>query len=126
MRDGDGRILVVDDDEDIRQIVALVLEPSGYRVAGAVNGFEALARLEAAEPPALMLVDLMMPLMDGAELMRAIKANPRLAGIPVVVMSGHHAAREEALAVEASGFLQKPVELDELLDLVRRLAPLGA
>jgi CheY-like chemotaxis protein len=117
-----GEILIVDDDEDIRDVVGLLLEVEGFQVAKARDGLDALAQLQAGPPPALILLDMMMPRMDGESFVAAIRCDPKLAGIPVVIMSGHHLARQKAEELEAAGCLVKPVEMKDLLWVVHRLA----
>jgi CheY-like chemotaxis protein len=109
-------ILVVDDDVDIRDAITVVLQGEGYRVASAANGRDALDYLHRAEPPDLVLLDLMMPVMDGWQFRREQKRDPALASIPVVVIS----SAGSAPALGAAEFLQKPVAFDQLLRTVRR------
>ncbi len=118
-----GRVLVVEDDDDIREVVEEVLLSEGYRVDVAKDGVDALGKLDADPRPPLILLDMMMPRMDGETFLRALRARPRLADAPVVVISGNAAAREKANALHAAACLVKPFELDELLGLVRRLTP---
>ncbi len=118
--EADGFVMVVDDDEDIREIVKLSLEASGYRVTTAVDGLEAWQHLNASAPPSLILLDLMMPRMDGEEFMKTLRSSPQ-ANIPVVIMSGHNASIQKAEELKVNGCLTKPVELDELLGTVRRV-----
>lgn len=120
MMEADGSVMVVDDDEDIREIVKLSLEASGYRVTTAVDGLEAWQHLSASALPSLILLDLMMPRMDGEEFMKTLRASPQ-ANIPVVIMSGHSASNQKAKELKANGCLTKPVDLDELLGTVRRV-----
>lgn len=82
-----GPILVVEDDSDIRETLQQVLELEGYRVATAANGHEGLAALETGERPSLILLDLMMPVMSGAEMLDHLRTDERLADIPVVVVT---------------------------------------
>jgi CheY-like chemotaxis protein len=109
-------ILVVDDDPDILEAVGEILVDEGYRVARARDGQEALARLEG-ERPALVLLDLMMPVMDGVAFARAMRLVPEHAGIPVVVISAD-GDPARARAVAAQGFLAKPFDIDDLLRAV--------
>src|SRR6185369_9526333 len=82
-----GMVLIVDDDEDIRAIVEVVLKAEGYRVVGADSGFEALKILdEQTEKPDLILLDLMMPELDGTAVLEKIRANPKVSMVPVVIM----------------------------------------
>jgi CheY-like chemotaxis protein len=108
-------VLVVEDDTDHRDSVRTVLEEEGYRVEGAADGRAALDRLLSAPPPDLVLVDLMMPVMDGRQLMTEMKARPSLAEIPVVVMTG--AGRRLLYAAPvAAGYLEKPISSARLLE----------
>jgi CheY-like chemotaxis protein len=116
-----GQILIVDDDEDIRDVVGMLLEVEGFQVAKARDGMDALAQLEAGPLPSLILVDMMMPRMDGESFVAAIRGDPKLARIPVVIMSGHHVAQQKAAKLEAAGCLVKPVEMKDLLWVVQRL-----
>jgi CheY-like chemotaxis protein len=117
------RILVVEDDDDIREVVEEVLSSEGYQVDVAKDGIDALGKLDGAARPPLILLDMMMPRMDGETFLRALRDRPALADAPVVVISGNATVREKASALNASACLVKPFELDELLGLVRRLAP---
>jgi CheY-like chemotaxis protein len=115
-------VLVVDDDEDIRDTVALAIGVLGYDVRSAPDGEQAMALLGAGLQPSLILVDLMMPGMDGEAFIAALRSEPAQAAIPVVLLSGHNAARDRALQLHADACLVKPVELDELNDVVQRFA----
>ena len=116
------RILVVDDDDDIREILQYVLGEEGYRVDVASDGFDALGKLENGAPPAVILLDMMMPHMDGATFLRVLRSKPAFAGARVVVISGNATARETARQLSAVACLVKPFETEELLGLVRRYA----
>jgi len=118
-------ILVVEDDLAIRETITEVLLGEGFRVTGAANGAEALLRLDEAsvhgDAPGLILLDLMMPVMDGWEFRLAQRRDPRLSAIPVIVLSAG-AGMEARLGILApSAFLPKPFELDLLLATVDRL-----
>jgi two-component system chemotaxis response regulator CheY len=116
------RVLVVDDDADTREAVGEVLRDDGYLVSQAPNGDVALCDLRAAsELPDVILLDLMMPVMDGVAFRAEQLADPALADIPVAVFSAHARAEEAARALNADAYLEKPLELDELLLTVRRL-----
>lgn len=115
-------ILVVDDDEDVRTMLCVVLSAEGYRVTGAADGLEALALIRRDGPPALVLVDLMMPRMNGEDLISAMAQDPRLASIPVAIISGQLTGRTPAQAPAVIARLAKPVELDDLLTVVQRFA----
>src|SRR5262245_8785229 len=111
----EGRtVLVVDDDEDIRESLREVLEAEKYAVCTAADGRGALEVLAAAaRRPSLILLDLMMPGMNGWEFLKAIKADAGFAQIPVVVLSASHSRVEAATSV-----LRKPIALDTLLHVV--------
>jgi CheY-like chemotaxis protein len=108
-------VLIVEDDDVIRGAIQLVLEWEGYRVDCARNGQEALNMLRT-DRPSLVLLDLMLPVLDGWAFCEAQKADPDLANIPVVVVS----ALDSRNSPEAAGFVQKPFQVEELLEIVRR------
>ncbi|MDB4970073.1 MAG: chemotaxis protein CheY [Myxococcales bacterium] len=121
---GGGGVLIVEDDEDIRTDLAAILRVKGFAVEEVANGKEAMARLESGPAPCLLVLDLMMPVMNGWELRTAMRANGTLSEIPVVVVSG--AGRidpQEVDALEAAAVLVKPFELSQLLELVGRYCP---
>jgi CheY-like chemotaxis protein len=117
-----GVVLVVEDDEDLRSAMEAVLLARGHRVATAGDGAEALAWLRegAGRRPCLVLLDLMMPGMNGFELMSVMNADPVLATIPVVVITGAGARVERRAADFREGVLPKPVEVKDLLCTVSR------
>ena len=112
------RILVVDDDPLILALVAEILLDEGYDVATAANGAEALRRV-AEVVPALIVTDLMMPVMDGPALVRACRAEPATAGLPIVIMSAALTALLDgvkSLAVQDA--IPKPFDTDSLIDII--------
>lgn len=109
-------VLVVDDDPDIRETLRDVIEAEGFAVVCAANGREALAALGMGLRPSLVVLDLMMPAMNGWELLAAIRADRALADLPVAVIS---AAGGRATPPGATCFLGKPIDLDTLIELVR-------
>jgi CheY-like chemotaxis protein len=115
-------ILVVDDDEDSREVLRLILEAEGHRVSSAADGVQAYARMTAGDLPSLILLDLMMPQMDGPTLVSELKQAPPLADIPFIVISGDQAASERAVLLGAAAYLVKPVELEELIAVVKAVA----
>jgi len=118
------RILVVDDEIGTRESVADLLRGHGFVVATASDGAEALACLRAQGSEAgLVLLDLEMPESDGWSFRREQLADPAIASIPVVLMSGVHNVRSVAASLGIADFVIKPIELARLLDLVRRYAP---
>jgi CheY-like chemotaxis protein len=115
------RVLIVDDDRAIRDLLALMLESEGYEVALARDGLEALAQVEASEP-AVILLDLMMPRMDGVSFADELGRRGLRAATPIVVMSACGLAQQGAGRIAADGAVSKPFDLGELLPLVARLA----
>jgi CheY-like chemotaxis protein len=114
------RILVVEDDLDIREVLTHVLEFENYQVAAACNGREALAQLKLPPLPGLILLDLMMPVMDGWQFRELQQQNPEWSRIPVVILSADGNVYQKAATIRAAGYLKKPVELETLLDTVGR------
>jgi CheY-like chemotaxis protein len=116
-----GRLVcVVDDDPDIREVLGDVLEGEGYGVVTAENGAVALERLRSGKRPCLILLDLMMPVMDGWQFEEQRAKDAALSRIPVVILSGAGRARLDAAGRNAAGALTKPVALGQLLDTVAR------
>jgi CheY-like chemotaxis protein len=109
-----GIVLVVDDDPDIRDALCELLEDEGYRVVSASNGQEALVYLKTREPPCVILLDLMMPVMDGWEFRRRQQNDPRWSGIPVVVITA--AGKYGASSIAAERILPKPLQLEHVLE----------
>ena len=113
-------IMVVDDDEDIRFAMSDTLEAEGYRVVLAEDGVDALAKLRALEaPPSVILLDLMMPNMDGWEFRAAQRSDPALASIPVVILSADAQVKQQAAQLGTPG-MAKPVRIAELLSMIER------
>lgn len=124
---GHDTVLLVDDDADVREIITLVLQLHGVPVATAADGVEALARLRASPDIGLVLLDLMMPLLDGEGVLREMKQDPSpTMTTPVVVMSGNRNVQATATRMGAAGCLLKPIELDDLLHIVGRFVPVTA
>jgi CheY-like chemotaxis protein len=115
-------ILVVDDDDDVRTMLCVILSAEGYRAVGAANGWEALERIRNDGPPVLMFVDLMMPYMNGEDLIHALTQDPSLARIPVAIISGQLPVGRPAHAPPVIARLVKPVELDDLLTIAQQFA----
>lgn len=113
-------VMIVDDDEAIRESVADVLQLAGYEVSLAEDGLQALSILQAAPHPALILLDLMMPCMDGRAVMASLAADPSLATIPVIAFSAYAGQFD---LPEGTKVLRKPVGLDDLLNAVAASAP---
>ena len=116
-------ILVVDDDLEIRETIRDVLEEEGYRVDLAANGIEALALLRTkssneADWPSLILLDLMMPEMNGWQFCEEQKKDDALSTIPVVVISAASSIDRNNVAIKGRPLLKKPIELFRLLDAI--------
>jgi len=123
MNNGDcaAFVLVVDDDTDLRETLAEVLVDNAYQVVSAANGQEALDILHStATRPCIILLDLMMPIMDGKTFRAALMKESRLSDIPVVVLSAHANMSEVLADVDVHAKLQKPVPIGPLLALVDR------
>lgn len=113
-------VLVVEDDRAIREALVECLRDEGYHVVEADDGQEGLARLNAMARPCLILLDLMMPTMNGWEF-RAVQRNQEpLADIPVVVMSAFPAGVRTLQDLDVQAYLQKPPQVDRLLDVIER------
>jgi DNA-binding response OmpR family regulator len=119
---GERRILVVDDEEEIRDLAAAVLSDAGLDVATAASGEEAIGRL-SSEPFDLVLLDINMPRMDGWETLRLIRADERLGELGVVMFSVKGEVRDKVHSLQegASDYVTKPFIIDDLVARVRRL-----
>ncbi|HKE19686.1 MAG TPA: response regulator [Kofleriaceae bacterium] len=115
-----GPVLVVEDDRDVRESLVAVLEDAGYKVISASDGRAALALLRAGPLPSVILLDLMMPVMDGFEFRAEQKRDPSMAAIPVVVFTAGWYPVEVGGRLEADGYLTKPIRVEALLELVSR------
>jgi CheY-like chemotaxis protein len=112
-------ILIVDDDPAIRETLGMVLQDESYATASAVNGEEALDYLQHTQPPCLILLDLVMPLMDGWKFRKAQLFDPFLEFIPVVLLSADARVQEHAATLRTAGFLVKPLEPRHLFEMAR-------
>lgn len=112
-------LLVVDDDADLREAITDVLRDAGYQVVVAINGRNALEVLARTDPlPGLVLLDMMMPVLDGAGFLAEVRGHPRFGSIPVIVFSA--SANPNLQGLGAKGWVRKPVDLDALLEIVSR------
>ena len=118
-----GPVLVVEDDAEMRLAYRALLEHAGWEVAEAGNGEDAL-RLAGAVIPALVVVDISIPGVDGWETTRRLKLDERTRAVPVIMVTGHalDADRQRATELGCDGYLVKPIAPQELLDEVERLA----
>ncbi len=115
-----ARILVVDDNDALRENLAEALELEGYDVVVAADGAKALARLGEDPSFGVVLLDLMMPGLDGREILKRIRQDPRLGSVRVVITTGHVGPRARA-GLHADGYLTKPFGVRELLQALRRV-----
>ena len=113
-------VLVVEDDDVTRRVLAAVLGRAGYGVIVAGDGQQALARLLSGQRPDLILLDMLMPVLDGWHFLNSLKLVP-IGSIPIVITTGTILTREWAAAHGCAGFLRKPIEPDDLLAEVRRV-----
>jgi len=120
-----GNVLIVEDDPDSREMLTLMLATEGFHTVAAEDGLEALhllrtVRHRAPEIPCLVLLDLKMPRLGGGEFRRAQLGDPTVAGVPVAVMSGATDVDERARALGAVATLTKPIDMEILLQVVKR------
>jgi CheY-like chemotaxis protein len=115
-------ILVVDDDPDIRDSLKEVLEDEGYTVNSVANGREALEYLRGGQRPCVILLDLMMPVMDGWQFRREQKQDPTIAGIPLIVIT---ATGKRPVLIDADELVMKPLDLGRLFEAIERYCENG-
>lgn len=116
-------VLIVEDDRDIREALEDLLKSEGYNAYSAVNGKDGLEALKTIPGPCLILLDLMMPVMNGWEFMEAKKHDVVLATLPVVIVSALRSASalgNSNFPTAPAGYLKKPVSMDSLLELVQQ------
>ncbi|HZV02853.1 MAG TPA: response regulator [Planctomycetota bacterium] len=113
-------VLIVDDDVDFRDMVALVLSSEGFETETAADGERALASLRRAPAPSVVFLDLRMPGLNGFEVLSAARSDAAIAAIPIVVMTGDSASVPRALAAGAVACLVKPLDADEIVAVARR------
>src|SRR5262245_10408339 len=107
-------VMVVEDESGLREALGLMLENSGYAVEGARNGAEALRLLHDGAQPSCIVADLMMPIMDGRQFLRALHADPRLSKIPVIVLSGITELVSDLRSLGAVAYLEKPLDVPKV------------
>jgi CheY-like chemotaxis protein len=114
------RVLIVEDDPDIRMSMIELLEDAGYGVSGAVNGAAALGILKLDSGFDLIILDLMMPVMDGFEFRSRQKADVQISGIPVIVMSADGHVSEKMKRASVEDYVKKPVDISSFLETIAR------
>ena len=120
-----GSVLVVEDDPELLHSLSEVLQSEGYGVARARHGLEALGRLRGGARPSVILLDLMMPIMNGWQFRYEQRQDSDLAKIPVVVVSAMTDSRQHAEWLEADGYISKPIDLNVLLGTLSRYCDRG-
>lgn len=119
MNDSSHLLLVVDDDRDVGDALSEILEEEGYRVVRVENGRAALEYLRAGDRPAMILLDMMMPVMNGWQFRRKQQEDPSIQHIPVVMITGSEERRADL--IPNNQVLTKPFPVDELLKFVHQL-----
>jgi CheY-like chemotaxis protein len=115
------KVLVVDDDPAILEICSDLLQTEGYTVMVATNGQQALEQIRT-DPPQVVLMDIMMPVLDGVEACRQVKANPATSDIPIVLMSARtNLTRQSQELASADALVAKPFDIDHLLNTIHDL-----
>ncbi|TMA51081.1 MAG: response regulator [Deltaproteobacteria bacterium] len=112
------RVLIVEDDQDVRGALAAFLEGEGHSVVEAAHGAEALTRLHDSDGICLIVLDLWMPVMDGWEFRAAQRKDPTLAAVPVVVITADKGAEQRAADFGEADWMTKPIDFGRLLELV--------
>jgi CheY-like chemotaxis protein len=116
------RILVVDDEESIRTVVSFTLEHAGYEVAVSPHGDDCLEKVFTFKPD-LILLDIMMPVIDGWEVLKLLKGNPETAGVPVVLLTAKGEIRDKMFALQqgATDYITKPFDKEKLLSRIAEI-----
>jgi CheY-like chemotaxis protein len=112
-------ILVIDDDHELLEVLRIILAEEGYGVSVATDGESALAQLRAGLRPAAILLDLMMPGMNGWSFRDELSSDPALADIPIIILSGDHRSVSEDTPPNVAHRLRKPIALSTLLDVLK-------
>ena len=120
------KVLIVEDERDIVTILSLAIEKEGYEVVEAYDGLDAIDKIEK-EHPDLILLDIMMPQLDGNTVNLKLKNNPATAAIPVIVMSGRGGGRDNSVLqqeMQVTAYLEKPFAVSDLIEKIKELLPL--
>jgi CheY-like chemotaxis protein len=115
-----GSVLLVDDDDELREAIGELLRFEGFEVSAVRHGHEALEALRSRPLPRVIVLDLMMPVMNGEQFRTEQLGAPGLAGVPVVVMSAAYDGRKRAEAMGASDYFSKPIDFDAFVAALRR------
>lgn len=120
------RILLIEDNDNNRYLFSYLLNSRGWEVLHAADGVSGL-RLAGESDPALILLDIQLPVMDGHEVARRIKSNPALAAIPIMAVTSYamQGDRDAAIAAGCQGYMEKPIDPDTFVDEVEALLPLA-
>jgi CheY-like chemotaxis protein len=118
-----ARVLVIDDEPDVRWLIRMSLERAGHEVLDAEDGLRGIA-LAMKQRPEVIVLDLMMPVMDGWTFREEQRKLPALASIPVLTVTADGDARGKAASIQAAGYIAKPLQIDNLLDEVERICGL--
>ena len=115
-------VLIVDDEPMTQDLLRLMLEPAGFRVTGAEHGLEALQKVQESKPD-IIILDVMMPHMDGITVCKKIRSNAETADLPIIMLSGktHLNAIEEGLQAGANRYLPKPMSRNDLIQNLREV-----
>lgn len=118
------RVLIAEDEPHIVESLSFVLQRSGYDVSSVLDGEAAMARLHS-EPPDVVILDVMLPKLNGFEVLKRLKSDPALSSIPVIILTAKGQTQDRRMAEEigVDGFMTKPFSNREIVDEVRRLAP---
>jgi two-component system OmpR family response regulator len=111
----------VDDEEDVRDVLSEALRGAGYEVRSFGDGSDALEAIEgASEPPRLVILDLLLPHLDGREVLKRLRAGRRVPDVPVLVMTGAEVTERHFEPLRVSAVLEKPIPMDELLEAIAK------
>ncbi len=118
------RVLIAEDEPHIVESLSFVLQRSGYEVSSVLDGEAAILRLRS-DPPDMMILDVMLPKLNGFEVLKRVKSDPALRSIPVIILTAKGQVQDRRMAEEigVDGFMTKPFSNREIVDEVRRLTP---
>jgi DNA-binding response OmpR family regulator len=114
------KVLIIDDDPDVRTVMNIVMQKQGYEVATAFNKADALSKLEDFQP-SVILLDVLLSGTDGREFCREIKQNEEMKNVPVIMVSAHPGAAENINSYGADDFISKPIDTLRLMEKIERL-----